>query len=105
MTSSYWQRDAGWRDRRAQRSLPRAVDYAVLGGGFAGLATAIHLRQRNPDATVMVLEAERVGFGANTLTGRRRSTAANTASIVNSTMTVRSTPTFSQCTAPGQCSV
>jgi glycine/D-amino acid oxidase-like deaminating enzyme len=65
MTSSYWQRDAGWRDRRAQSSLPRAVDYAVLGGGFAGLATAIHLRQRNPDATVMVLEAERVGFGAS----------------------------------------
>jgi glycine/D-amino acid oxidase-like deaminating enzyme len=65
MTGSYWQRDAGWRDRWVGLPIPRAVDFAVLGGGFAGLATAIELRARNPGAAIVVLEAERVGYGAS----------------------------------------
>lgn len=65
VTASYWQRDAGWRDRYRDTPLPARVDIAVIGGGFAGLATAIRIRERRPDAQIVVLEAERVGYGAS----------------------------------------
>ncbi len=65
MTGSYWQQDAGWSDRWVGLPIPREVDFAVLGGGFAGLATAIQLRVQHPNAAIVVLEAERVGFGAS----------------------------------------
>lgn len=58
---SYWQRDLPPRRRRS--SLPSRVDAAVIGGGLAGLMTAIRLRERG--ANVVVLEAEHVGFGAS----------------------------------------
>jgi gamma-glutamylputrescine oxidase len=58
---SYWQRDLPPRRRRSP--LPSRVDVAVIGGGFAGLMTAIRLRERG--ASVVVLEAEHVGFGAS----------------------------------------
>lgn len=65
MNASYWQRDAGWRDEWQDTRLPARADIAVLGGGYSGLATAIALRQRNPGADIVLLEAERVGFGAS----------------------------------------
>lgn len=65
MTGSYWQRDAGWMDRWIGLPVPREVEFAVLGGGFAGLVTAIELRARHPGAAIAVLEAERVGYGAS----------------------------------------
>lgn len=37
----------------------------MVGGGFAGLATASHLRIQHPDAAIAVFEAERVGYGAS----------------------------------------
>ncbi len=40
------------------------VDYVVVGGGLAGLAAAYHLRRRDPDAAIVLLEANRVGSGA-----------------------------------------
>jgi glycine/D-amino acid oxidase-like deaminating enzyme len=45
--------------------MPAEVDFAVIGGGFAGLMTAIELRRRHADAAIAVFEAERVGFGAS----------------------------------------
>ncbi len=62
---SYWQREAGWKDRWRDVAVPSEVDVAVLGGGFAGLSTALRLRERMPKATIVVLEAERVGYGAS----------------------------------------
>jgi glycine/D-amino acid oxidase-like deaminating enzyme len=62
---SYWQREASWDDRWRDAVLPSSVDVAVLGGGFAGLMTAIRLRERMPQATIALLEAERVGYGAS----------------------------------------
>jgi glycine/D-amino acid oxidase-like deaminating enzyme len=62
---SYWQRDAGWCDRRRGAGVPASVDFAVLGGGLAGLATAIRLREQEPGAAIVLLEAERVGYGAS----------------------------------------
>src|SRR5688572_8109712 len=40
------------------------VDVAVIGGGFAGLSAAHHLRRERPGLDVVVLEANRVGSGA-----------------------------------------
>jgi hypothetical protein len=40
LVGSYWQLDAGWGDRWTNAALPHAVDFAVIGGGFAGLMTA-----------------------------------------------------------------
>jgi glycine/D-amino acid oxidase-like deaminating enzyme len=62
---SYWQLDAAWGDCWTNVALPRAVDFAVIGGGFAGLMTAIRLRELDPRAAIVVLEAERIGFGAS----------------------------------------
>jgi glycine/D-amino acid oxidase-like deaminating enzyme len=62
---SYWQRDASWDDRWHDAVIPGSVDVAVIGGGFAGLTTAIRLRERMPGATIALLEAERVGYGAS----------------------------------------
>jgi gamma-glutamylputrescine oxidase len=65
MTGSYWQRDAGWCDRWAQTPIPGTADFVVVGGGLAGLSTAIRLRELNPTAAIVLLEAERVGYGAS----------------------------------------
>ncbi len=42
---------------------PKRVDVAVIGGGFTGLSTALHLAQRGVD--VAVLEANEPGWGAS----------------------------------------
>ena len=42
-----------------------AVDVAIIGGGFTGLWTAIALLEADPSLRVVVLEAERVGWGAS----------------------------------------
>ncbi|MDX2090721.1 MAG: FAD-dependent oxidoreductase [Kofleriaceae bacterium] len=65
MNASYWQRDANWRDQWRETRLPARADVVVIGGGYSGLATAIALRQRDPGAEIVLLEAERVGFGAS----------------------------------------
>ncbi|HET6968241.1 MAG TPA: FAD-dependent oxidoreductase [Ornithinibacter sp.] len=49
----------------ASVDLPRAVDVAVVGGGYTGLWTAYYLLRERPDLSVVVLEAEHVGFGAS----------------------------------------
>ncbi len=41
------------------------VDIAIIGGGFAGLATAYELLRAEPGLKVAVLEARQVGYGAS----------------------------------------
>ncbi|MEM7303579.1 MAG: FAD-binding oxidoreductase [Pseudomonadota bacterium] len=41
----------------------KSCDVCVVGGGYSGLSTALHLRQRGFDA--VLLEAHRVGWGAS----------------------------------------
>ena len=58
-----------WIDTAPQR-LPEldekiACDVAIIGGGFAGLWTAYHLKLAAPDVKVVLLEAEHCGFGAS----------------------------------------
>ncbi len=42
-----------------------SCDIAIIGGGYTGLWSAYYLAQRAPDASIVVLEAETVGFGAS----------------------------------------
>jgi glycine/D-amino acid oxidase-like deaminating enzyme len=48
-------------------SLPGATacDLLVVGGGYTGLWTALHAAERDPGATIVLLEAERIGWAAS----------------------------------------
>ncbi|MFU8874028.1 NAD(P)/FAD-dependent oxidoreductase [Micromonospora sp. SL4-19] len=60
-----------WTDRpdrpqpRSRLTGARSTDLVVIGGGFTGLWAAILAKQDNPAADVVVLEAERIAFGAS----------------------------------------
>ncbi len=66
---SYWQRHGGAPVPGAPPHLPQPipakVDYAVVGGGLAGLSSALHLAEAEPGASVALLEANFLGFGAS----------------------------------------
>jgi glycine/D-amino acid oxidase-like deaminating enzyme len=51
------------------RPLPEEVDFAVVGGGFTGLATAAWLRHLEPLKSVVVFESGSIGAGASGHTG------------------------------------
>jgi len=51
------------------RPLPERVDFAIVGGGFTGLAAAACLRRLVPEKSVGVFEAESIGGGASGYTG------------------------------------
>ena len=53
----------------ARHKLPSRVDFAVIGGGFTGLAAAAWLRILAPDKSVALLEAAHIGAGASGRTG------------------------------------
>jgi glycine/D-amino acid oxidase-like deaminating enzyme len=55
--------------RAEKRDLPRAVDFAVVGGGFTGLAAAAWLKRVAPEKSVALFEAGRFGDGASGHTG------------------------------------
>jgi len=52
-----------------KRSLPEETDFAVVGGGFTGLAAAAWLRRQEPHKTVALFEAGCVGAGSSGYTG------------------------------------
>lgn len=52
-----------------RRSVPRHVDFAVVGGGFTGLAAAGWMRHLEPEKSVAVFEAGSIGNGASGRTG------------------------------------
>ena len=43
----------------------QTADYAVIGAGFAGLAAARRLAEQLPEARIVLVDAQRVGFGAS----------------------------------------
>jgi glycine/D-amino acid oxidase-like deaminating enzyme len=49
--------------------VPPKVDFAVIGGGFTGLAAAAWLRLLAPGKSVVLIEAGRIGAGASGRTG------------------------------------
>jgi glycine/D-amino acid oxidase-like deaminating enzyme len=52
-----------------QRALPEEVEFAVVGGGFTGLATAAWLRHLEPGKRVALFEATRIGACSSGHTG------------------------------------
>ena len=53
----------------APRPVPEDVDFAIVGGGFTGLATAAWLRRLAPGKSVALFEAESIGSGSSGCTG------------------------------------
>jgi glycine/D-amino acid oxidase-like deaminating enzyme len=53
----------------AKQPVPQEVDFAVVGGGFTGLATAAWLRRLAPDKSVALFEAGSLGSGSSGHTG------------------------------------
>ncbi len=51
------------------RSLPDAVDFAVVGGGFSGTAAAAWLAKHAPEKRVALFESSAIGAGASGHTG------------------------------------
>jgi len=57
-------------DFRAQKLRPSSLlDFAVVGGGFTGLAAAAWLKKISPEKTVALFEAESFGAGSSGYTG------------------------------------
>jgi glycine/D-amino acid oxidase-like deaminating enzyme len=52
-----------------QQALPEEIDFAVVGGGFTGLAAAAWLRHSEPDALVALFECSHIGAGSSGHTG------------------------------------
>jgi glycine/D-amino acid oxidase-like deaminating enzyme len=55
--------------RPAKHSLPAAIDIAIIGGGFTGLAAAAWSRRCDSTKSVAVFEADGIGAGASGHTG------------------------------------
>jgi glycine/D-amino acid oxidase-like deaminating enzyme len=51
------------------KPIPSSVDFAIVGGGFTGLAAAAWLRRLAPEKSVAVFEADHIGVGASGRTG------------------------------------
>jgi glycine/D-amino acid oxidase-like deaminating enzyme len=52
-----------------KRTVPKAVDFAVVGGGFSGLTAAARLKQYAPQSSVALCEREEFGAGSSGHTG------------------------------------
>ena len=63
-TVPYWHVVAPTRPSRSH-DLPARVDVAIVGGGLTGLWTALELQRREPSRSVVVIEAQSVGYGAS----------------------------------------
>lgn len=62
---SFWQEDIGAGVTRQPLTENIRADVCIIGAGFTGLSTAIHLKEKRPDLNVTVLEADFVGYGAS----------------------------------------
>jgi glycine/D-amino acid oxidase-like deaminating enzyme len=61
----WWRSLGGQPDGREPLPGPTEADVAIVGAGYTGLWTAYYLKQARPSLRVVVLEAERVGYGAS----------------------------------------
>jgi glycine/D-amino acid oxidase-like deaminating enzyme len=59
----WWLDEAGADDPAAVLEGETSADVCIVGGGFTGLWTALALKEREPGADVVVVEAERCGSG------------------------------------------
>lgn len=59
----HWIRSAGSTKQLPALAGDRSCEYAVVGGGYTGMWSAWWLKQLDPDADVVLLEADRCGHG------------------------------------------
>lgn len=62
-TGSYYAATANWQTDYPQLAGEQRCDVAIVGAGFTGVSTALHLAERGYD--VALIEANRVGWGAS----------------------------------------
>lgn len=62
---SYWLADRAPKAPATPLKSDLRCDVAIIGAGFTGLATGVHLRASDAALDVAILEAETVGFGAS----------------------------------------
>lgn len=62
---SFWLEDVGEYEAHPSLQEDLKTDVCIIGGGFTGLSTAIHLKEKDPSLHVTVLEAGVVGVGAS----------------------------------------
>ncbi len=62
---SFWLRDIGAEAVTAPLAGEARADIAIVGGGYAGLWTALRLREQAPDLGITLLEADFCGSGAS----------------------------------------
>ena len=62
-TLSLWDYTALEKPPESPRALDTSIDVAIVGGGFTGLSTALHLAQKGVDCCV--LEAHQIGYGGS----------------------------------------
>lgn len=65
MSPSLWDSQVGQQPLRIPLSSDVSCDVAIVGAGYTGLWTALYLRRLVPDARVVVIDANRAGFGAS----------------------------------------
>ena len=63
--SVFWLDDLPATFARPRLTGQHTADLVVVGGGYTGLWTALHAKQRNPSARVVLLEARTVGWAAS----------------------------------------
>ena len=63
--SVFWLDDLPARAPHPALTTRERADLAVVGGGYAGLWTALLAKERDPDARVILLEGKRVGWAAS----------------------------------------
>ncbi len=59
----YWLEEAGEVESAPELVGERRADVVVVGGGYTGMWAAWHLKQLEPETSVVLLEAGRCGFG------------------------------------------
>ncbi len=64
-TTPFWLDDPARPEPRASLSGQVSADLLVVGGGFAGLWTAVVAKERQPDRRVVLVEGNRVGWAAS----------------------------------------
>ncbi len=62
---------AYWLDSTAQYQASESIkediscDFLIIGGGFSGLSSAFNLKSKAPEARIVLLESEFIGYGAS----------------------------------------
>ena len=59
----YWLEEAPGVEVASGACGDRSADVVIVGGGYTGMWAAWHVKQLEPEASVVLLEADRCGFG------------------------------------------